>query len=170
MEQKLQTFTYTARSVDNPDRVITFTLYDSHVRVSPTGLLEQTGTLSQSEDKSAEIKEQIKTQAKPLFKKITEEISEPVHINDVNASLSDEHLKVTMWQRLAGLRLAPIMFNMGKIDNEAAAEAFVQELEKRQVKEDHPGKFFGPLDYWIGWLGITLTIGFLIRWPKHKED
>jgi hypothetical protein len=75
-----------------------------------------------------------------------------------------------MWQRLGGLRLAPIMFNMGKIDNEAAAEAFVKELEKRKAEEEHAGKFFGPLDYWFGWLGIVFLIGFLIRWPQRKKD
>lgn len=169
MDQKHQTYTYTARSVDDPDRVITFTLYDSHMRVNLTGLLEQAGTVRQAEDKPAEIKEQIKTQAKPVVTKITEEMSEPVHVNDVQASLSDEHLKVTLWQRLAGLRLAPIMFNMGKIDNKEAAKGFVKELEKRQAAEEHVGKFFGPLDYWIGWLGMILVIGFLIRWPQRKE-
>lgn len=170
MDQKHQTFTYTARSIEDPDKVITFTLYDGHMRVNLTGLLEQAGMISEADDKPAEIADQIKTQAKPVLTKITQDISEPVHVNDVNASLSDEHLKVTMWQRLAGLRLAPIMFNMGKIDNEAAAEAFVDELEKRQAEEEHAGKFFGPLDYWFGWLGIVLLIGFLIRWPQRKKD
>jgi hypothetical protein len=170
MDQKHQTFTYTARSVEDPDRVITFTLYDSHMQVNLTGLLEQADAISQADDKPAVIKEQIKTQAKPMITKITEEMTEPVHVNDVNATLSDNHLKVTMWRRLAGLRLAPIIFNMGKIDNKTAAEGFVKELEKRQAKEEHAGKFFGPLDYWFGWLGIILAIGFLIRWPRSKND
>lgn len=170
MEQKHQTFTYTARSLNNPDRVITFTLYNSHLRVNLTGLVEQAGKISKAEDKPAEIAEQIKTQAQPVLTKITEEMSEPVHVNDVNANLSDEHLKVTMWQRLAGLRLAPVIFNMGKIDNEAAAKGFIKELEQRQAKEEQAGRFFGPLDYWFGWLGIVLLIGFLLRWPRNKKD
>jgi hypothetical protein len=170
MEQKPQTYTYTARSVKNPDRVVTFTLYDGHMRVNLTGLLEQASAVSQAEEKTAEVKEQITTQIKPMAMKIAEEMTEPVHVNDVQASLSDERLRITFWQRLAGLRLAPVMFNMGKIDNEEAADAFINELEQRQEKESHAGKFFGPLDYWIGWLGMILVIGLLIRWPGWRDS
>lgn len=170
MENQHQTYTYTARSVENPERVVTFTLYDGHLRVNLTGLLEQTSVVSQAEEKPAEIKEQIKVQAKPVVTKIVEEMTEPVHVSDVQASLTDERLQITLWQRLAGLRLAPVIFNMGKIDNEEAAEAFINELGKRQKEESQAGKFIGPLDYWIGWLGMFLMIGLLIRWPGRKES
>lgn len=170
MEHKHQTYTYTARSVNNPDKVITFTLYNGHMRVNLTGLLEQAAVVGQAEESSEELKQQISTQAKPAAMKLTEGISGPVHVNDVQANLSDENLQITFWQRLAGLRFVPVLFNMGKIDNPVAAKAFMDELEQRQAAESHVGKFFGPLDYWFGWIALVFVIGFLIRWPGRKES
>jgi hypothetical protein len=170
MEKQHQTYTYTARSVADPDRVVTFTLDNEHLRVNLTGLLEQASTVGQSDEKPTQIKEQITNQTKPMVTKIVEEIGDPVHINDVHASLSDEHLRITLWQRLRGLRLAPIIFDMGKIDNGDAAAAFVKELEQLQQRTEHARKFFGPLDYWLGWLGMIFVIVFLLRWPNKKTS
>jgi hypothetical protein len=169
MQNNHETYTYTARNVNDPDRVVTFTLYDGHMKVNLTGLFDQASTVRQAEEKTTELKQQISTQAKPAAMKLAEEYSGPVHVSDVQANLSNENLQVTLWQRLGGLRLVPILFNMGKIDNEDAAEAFVEELKVRQKETAHAGKFFGPLDYWIGWLGLALVIGLLIRWPRREE-
>jgi hypothetical protein len=170
LENKHTTYTYTARSVNRPDNVVTFTLDDGHMRVNLTGLLEQASLVTQAEEKSTQLKQQVTTQAKPAALKLAEQISGPVHVSDVQASLDDEHLKVSFWQRLAGLRLAPINLNMGRIDNRKAAEAFVKELKERQTEEAHTGKFFGPLDYWLGWIALGLVIAFLIRWPGRKNS
>lgn len=166
---KHQTYTYTARSVEDPDRVVTFTLDNDHMRVNLTGLVDQVNNLEEAEETTSEVKKQVLTQAKPLASKFMEEITEPVHVGDVDAALSDEHLRVTLWHRLAGLRLAPVGFNMGEIDNEPAAEAFIEELEARQEHAEHAGKFFGPLDYWLGWIGMALALVFLFRWPERKS-
>ena len=170
MENNHTTYTYTARSVNQPDNVVTFTLDDGHMRVNLTGLLDQASLVTQAEEKSDELKQQVTTQAKPAALKIAEQISGPVHVSDVQASLDDERLKVSLWQRLAGLRLAPIQLNMGRIDNRNAAEDFIKELKERQAEEAHIGKFFGPLDYWFGWIALGLVITFLIRWPGHKNS
>lgn len=169
MDTTHQTYTYTARSVEDPDRVVTFTLDNGHMRVNLTGLMEQAGKIKEADETGSEIKTQLMAQAGPVMSKVAEELSEPVHISDVHASLSDENLRITLWHRLAGLRLAPMVFNMGQIDNEPAAEAFVEELEQRQEKEAHAGKFFGPLDYWLGWIGMVFAVVFLIRWPGRKS-
>ncbi|MFN2234683.1 MAG: hypothetical protein ACK2U1_10660 [Anaerolineales bacterium] len=169
MENNHTTYTYTARSVNRPDNVITFTLDDGHMRVNLTGLLEGASLVTQAEEKSDELKQQVTTQAKPAALKIAEQISGPVHVSDVQASLDDERLKVSLWQRLAGLRLAPIQLNMGRIDNRNAAEDFIKELKERQAEEAHIGKFFGPLDYWFGWIALGLVIVFLVRWPGRKN-
>ena len=170
MGNKYTTYTYTARSLNRPDNVVTFTLDNGHMRINLTGLLEQASLVAQTEDKSAELKQQVSTQAKPAALKLAEQVSGPVHLSDVQASLTDERLKITLWQRLGGLRLAPIILNMGRIDNRKAAEAFVTELKERQAEETHIGKFFGPLDYWFGWVALGLVIAFLIRWPGRKES
>lgn len=169
MDNKMQTFTYTARSVKDPDRVVTFTLDNGHMRINLTGLMDQASQVREADEPSSEIKQQVMSQAGPVVSKIAEELSEPVHISDVDASLEDDRLRVTLWHRLAGLRLAPVIFNMGQIDNEPAAEAFVDEIEERQKKTSHAGKFFGPLDYWLGWVGVVFAIVFLFRWPGRKS-
>jgi hypothetical protein len=170
LENKPQTYTYTARSVNDPENVVTFTLDDGHLRVNLTGLFDQASKIGQAEARTAELKQQITTQAKPMAMKLVEEFSGHVHVKDVQASLSDEKLQVALWHRLAGLRLAPVVFNMGKIDNQEAAQAFINELEQRQESESHAGKFFGPLDYWFGWVALILVVGLLIRWPSRKES
>lgn len=170
METNHETYTYTARNADDPSKVVTFTLYDHHMRVNLTGLLDQASTVAGADDKPEEIRQQISAQMKPTMTKIVENFTEPAHISDIDASLEDEHLKVLLWQRLGGLRLAPMQFNMGKIDNTEAAEAFVDELDQRKKTGSYAGRFSGPLDYWAGWLGLLLLVGILFRWSRRREE
>ena len=170
MQKNHETYTYTARNMNDPDRVVTFTLYDGHLRVNLTGLLDQAGMVASSEEKSDEIKRQVSLQARPALLKLKEGISGPIHIGDVNANLEEEQFMVTMWPRVGGLRLAPVRVDMGKVDNEDAAEAFVDELEHRKEEmESDARRLFGPLDYWIGWVGLLLLIGIFIRRPKRAK-
>ena len=162
-----KTYTYTARSVDDVNKVVTFTLLNGHMRVGLTGLLDQAQAIASAEEKSEELKRQAVVQARPTLLKIKEEISGPIKIGDVNASLSGDRLKVTMWPRMGGLRVAPVRINMGHVDNPDAAESFVDELEKRKETAD-ARSFFGPLDYWVGWMGLLLLIGLFIRRPKNN--
>jgi hypothetical protein len=169
MQTEHKTYTYTARNIENPDKVVTFTLYDGHMRVNLTGLLDQAKTVTSADEKSGELKQQVSMQAKPALLKLKEGISGPVHVNDINAAMDNDRLRVTMWPRVAGLRLAPVQLKMGQVDNEEAAEAFVDELKQRKdMTESDSRKFFGPLDYWIGWAGLMLLIGLFIR--RSKPD
>ena len=77
---------------------------------------------------------------------------------------------VTAWPRIGELRLAPVNFNMGPVDNRDAAKAFVDELEQRQEIKSDTRKFLGPLDFWFGWLALLVVLGFLIRKPKISTD
>jgi len=164
MNTEHKTYTYTARNIADPDKVVTFTLYDGHMRVNLTGLLDQARTVSSADEKSGELKRQVSLQARPALLKLKEGVSGPVHINDINARMDDDRLQVTMWPRVAGLRLAPVQLKMGQVDNEEAAEAFVDELEQRkETTESDDRKFFGPLDYWVGWAGLMMVIGIFIR-------
>lgn len=170
MQTDHKTYTYTARNINDPDKVVTFTLYDGHMRVNLTGLFDQANTVAKSDEKSGELKHQVSLQAKPALLKLKEGVSGPIHINDVNAKMEDDQLQVTLWQRMGGLRLAPVQFDMGQVDNEEAAEAFVDEVEQRkETTESDVRRFFGPLDYWLGWAGLLLLIGLFIRRPKHNE-
>lgn len=168
MQENPETYTYTARNANDPSKVVTFTLYNNHMRVNLTGVMEQAGKVVGAEEKPAEAGHQLSNQAKPAAMKMLEGVSGPVHVSDVNAHLDDDQLRVMLWQRVAGLRLAPIQFNMGEVDNADAAEAFVDELNQRREDSPHAGKFFGPLDYWIVWAGLMVLVGFLFRWPRQR--
>lgn len=165
------TYTYTARNLDNQDLVVTFTLENNHLNLGITELLEKFGKIAQSEERLAETKTQIKTQGQPGALKLAEHISGPIHISDVAAHLDGEKLKFIAWQRVAGLRLAPLRLNLGRVDNPDAAAAFVDELEDRQAAASYAGRFLGPLDYWAGWAGVLSALVFLIWWPlKRAKD
>jgi len=166
---KQNTYTYTARNAEDSDKVVTFTLFDDRMRINLTGLMDQAQEVVSSNGKSDELKHKAKLQAKPVLLKIKERISGPVHISDVNANLEEEQLQVKLWPRVAGLRLAPVNIDMGQVDNEDAAEAFVNELDERKEIEKDKRKFLGPLDYWIGWAGLLFLVGILIRRPKSSE-
>ena len=142
MQTEHKTYTYTARNINNPDKVVTFTLYDGHMRVNLTGLLDQAKTVSNADEKSGELKQQVSLQAKPALLKLKEGLSGPVHVNDIDATIDDDRLRVTLWPRVAGLRLAPVQLKMGQIDNEDAAEAFDRPGGGRedQHSEDHRGE------------------------------
>jgi len=170
MDKNNKTYTYTARNTENPDKVVTFTLDDERMRVNMTDLLDETQTVISSESKPKELMRQAKSKVSPAFLKLREKISGPVHISDVNARLSGDRFLVRVWPRLAGLRLLPVGINMGQVDNEDAAEAFVDELESRKETEPAAKKFFGPFDYWFGWAGLMLLVGLFIRRFRFREQ
>lgn len=164
-----ETYTYTARNAENPDKVITFTLYNGHMRVNLTGLFEDLEEIRAAEDKQAEAIRRLKTRAQPTTLKVIENLTGPLHVTDAKATLSDdEHLRVMAWNRMAGLRFAPVVINAGRVDNPQAAEAFVDELDRRSETTEPVNRFVGPLDYWLGWIGVLLGVFLLLRWPKRE--
>ena len=169
MNKKHNTYTYTARNTRDPDKVVTFTLDDERMRVNLTDFLDETHNVITSESRLKEILRQITAKVKPILIKFKERVSGPVHISDVNARLEENKFRIRMWPRVAGLRLAPVGIDMGRVDNEVAAEAFVDELESRKDTKPPAKKFFGPLDYWVGWAGLMLLVGFFLRRYRQSE-
>lgn len=169
MKPENDTYTYTARSISDPDRVLTFTLVNSHLQLEITGLAEKMERIQQAEEKPEAVKTQLIRQMPLAAPRLWQAISGPLHVGDVHARLEDDHLTVNAWQRTAGLRLAPVIIRMGAIDNPPAAEAFIEELDARQEEAEHPAIFFGPLDYWLGWIGLAIGLGFLLRRPDKQE-
>jgi hypothetical protein len=164
----VDTYTFTARNADNPDEVVTLTIRDDFLYVSMTGFLEQVNKVKQSEEKGEEIFRQIRTQAKPIMLKLVESLSGPVHVSDTNATLLGERLVLSVWKRVARFRLLPVVVIINRVDNPEASEAFVAELNERKRVAGHIGKFFGPLDYWFGWIGVILLLLLLVRWPQKN--
>ena len=169
MNKEHNTYTYTARNAEDPDKVVTFTLDDERMRVNLTDLVDETHRVIRSESKSKELIRQAKPKVKPVLMKLKERISGPVHISDVDARLNEDKFLVRIWPRVAGLRLAPVGINMGQVDNEYAAEAFVDELESRKESEPAAKKFFGPFDYWFGWAGLMVLAGLFLRRYRQSE-
>jgi hypothetical protein len=162
------TYTYTARNVDNPEAVVTFTLENDHLRLSLPELLEKVTQVAQAGERAHEAARQLKSQLKPGTLKAIEGALGPVHVNDTSVWLTAQQLKVLLWQRLAGLRIVPMWLNLGRVDNPEAAAAFVNEVRQRKGAAPHPGRFSGPLDYWAGWAGLLLVIALLIRWSRNR--
>jgi hypothetical protein len=167
----MNTYTYTARNVDNPDKVLTFTLQGDFLKINLTGVEDDLVEIIAGDKTKKNLKEAISDQTGPTALKVMEEISGPVHLSDVLVSLNGEdqkQLKITLWKRLAGLRAAPVILDMGEIDNPSAAQKFSQELRARQETAGKISKFFGPLDYWLGWIGMVFLTLFFIRRPSKE--
>ena len=57
------TYTYTARSKEKPDRVVTYTIFDDRIKVDLTGLFDQVTEVIESENRQEAIKEIVKTRS-----------------------------------------------------------------------------------------------------------
>lgn len=163
------TYTYTARNIEDPNRVVTFTIYEDQLKVDLTGLVDQVTEVIDEEHRKEALKEIISTQTGTALYKAIERLTGPAHINDVTPLYKDGKLIITFWKRLARLRFAPIVIAMGEVDNPDAATRFIEELSERQERTDSPGVFAGPLDYWFTWVAIVIGIVVLVRWPHKKK-
>jgi hypothetical protein len=168
------TYTYTARNVENPEQVITFTLQDHHMSVGSAAPLEQVETVLQQEDTGEETEleasptAQAKIWLRPLAVSLLERGVGPFQVADVHASTEEGWLRVSAWYRAGGLALAPVTLVDGQVDNPQAAQAFVEELDKR--KSDVMGAFgmLNILDYWFTWILTGVLIFSLFQFWRRK--
>ncbi len=163
------TYTYTARSAENPERVVTFTLHNTKMSVGagvPLEQLEQAIARLTAEEEDEETPE-AELWLKPLAVSLVERGTGPFNIEDVDADVDGDRLSVTGWVRLAGLRGGAITLMEGRIDNVAAATAFVDELESRKADLAKPVL---PFDYWLTWVGmITSLVIFFVFWQRRRN-
>ncbi len=164
------TYTYTARNKENPNRIMTFTIFEDYLKVNLTGLVDQVSEVVEEKDRQDAVKEFLTTQSGSALYKAVERLSGPVHVNDVSPSYAEGLFKLTFWKRVAGLRFAPLVLAMGDVDNPEAAEKFINTLKERQDLADTPGIFSGPLDYWATWMAMAIGIIVLIKWPRKKTS
>ncbi len=172
-----ETYTYTARSVEDSTDVVTFTLRGSNVLVELGVPLEQIeSTLGgTSGEKRAQPAHMVGKWAKPIAVSMVERMTHPVNVRDLQAHLDGGYLEVTAWLRPRGLRLARFTLFSDHVDNPDAAEAFISELDRRKDVAARPGKFRGLFDYWAGWAATTVTGLFLLwrgfrrLWPKRSR-
>jgi hypothetical protein len=169
-----KTYTYTARSADNPEQVVTFTFYDHHLIVDVGAPIEHVERALQARhaEEDEEVEYHIQPWLKPMAISAIERSTHPFNVSDVYADVDEQRLSVTAWVRAGGLRLAPVTFNMAHVDNPDAAQAFVKQLEARKAGGELAGRLPGPLDYWATWfVGAFSTVALLGAWlrKRYKE-
>lgn len=166
-EQTLQkTYTYTARSADDPMRVVTFTLYDDKLAIGVGVPLEQAQRMMDARREEGDQGQETETEGnlwiKPVAVSLMERGTHPFNVKDVAAKFDGGRLNVTTWLRGAGLRLMPVRFTIDPVDNRDAAEAFVNELRRRKNIAEGVSRLPGPFDYWASWAAIGLLVPALI--------
>ena len=169
------TYTYTARSVHHPEKVVTFTLYGDRMSVGIGVPLEQAARVTEAiqveegEQEAAEMEPQL--WLKPVAVALVERSTTPFRVVDVDASADEDGLFVRGWVRVGGLRLAPITLISGAVDNPDAAQAFVAELDRRKAARSKGPMFLQLLDFWATWFVLGgVMIGLFNLWRKKSYD
>lgn len=171
---KENTFTYTARSADDPNKMAMFTLHNGSVSVElGNAIVEQVGEAYETyRDEESDSK--LRTWLKPATTGSIQKLIKPISLADFDAEISGDALQTTAWIRAGGLRLAPVMMTWQEVDNPAGAEAFVNELRNRKEMIEDDRNRPAPLDYWASWIAIglmtiALPIIFIRQWQKREQ-
>jgi hypothetical protein len=170
------TYTYTARSVENPEQVVTLTLQDHHMSVGLGAPLEQIETVLQQADAGEETAReaaqgaQDKLWLRPLAISLLERGVGPFRVADVNAAAEEDWLRVNAWYRAGGLALAPVTLVDGRVDNPQAAQAFVEELDRRKSEITGAFGLLNVLDYWFTWILTGVVLFGLFQAWRRKAD
>ncbi|MGD8623911.1 MAG: hypothetical protein PVF47_03095 [Anaerolineae bacterium] len=167
------TYTYTARNVESPAQVVTLTLHNHHMSVGLGAPLEQVDRLmeTEGEDEAETAATEPQIWLKPLAISLVERGVGPFRIEDVYPQVEEDWLKVKAWYRAGGLGLVPVTLVDGQVDNAEAAQAFVQEVNRRKEEASTAPGPLGLLDYWITWfLVISLFFGFLKVWRNRSQS
>jgi hypothetical protein len=167
------TYTYTARSIEDPEQVVTFTLQDHRMSVGLGAPLEQIETVLEQVDDGEEAGQgsQPKLWLRPLAVSLLQRGVGPFRVADVKAATEDDWLRIRAWYRAGGLALVPVTLVDGRVDNPQAAQAFVDELEERKSEVTGALGLFNLLDYWFTWiLAGGLMLGLFQVWRRKDES
>jgi len=168
-----KTYTYTARSAVNSAKTVTFTLHDHSMSVELGVPLEQIerALKSVADESTDEQERDLQTWLRPVALALLQQGMRPFHVGDVKAVLEGENLRVTAWGRPGGLRLAPFVVAMERVDNTDGAQAFVDELGRRKSEVAQPALLPGPFDYWAGWFLAGFSVALLTaRWLWKRRQ
>lgn len=159
------TYTYIARSAEDPAQAVTFTLHDHSMSVGLGAPLEHVERALQPEDEA-----RLQPWLKPVAVSLLERGTRPFRVADVDARAEGNWLSVTGWVRAGGLRLLPIILIRGRVDNPEAALAFVEELNSRKASVEGAFKLLGLLDYWATWLTAGFFMLGLLRFWRRRGN
>jgi hypothetical protein len=172
---KENTFTYTARSAVDPEKMAMFTLHNGSVSVDLGNTLIQQADKAVEELRDETPDKNIVALAKPLATGSIQRLLKPIPLADFDAHMRDGILQTSAWIRAGGLRLAPVMMTWQEVDNPDGAHAFIGELRARKKGIDSEQTLPDPLDYWASWLAIALMTVvlpvFLVRkWRARRAS
>lgn len=171
---KENTFTYTARSAQNPDKMAMFTLHNGSVSVQLGNAL-----VEQAEEAYENFREEgdrrLTAWIKPVATGSLQRLLQPIPLEDFDADLKGSTLQATAWIRAGGLRLAPVMMTWEEVDNPEGADAFVAELQERKETMTDTGGLPDLFDYWASWImiglmGIALPIMLMRQFRKRRSE
>jgi len=162
------TYTYTARSVNNPEQAVTMTLHDNSMSVGLGAPVEQLERALRAGGVGEVGKALAALPLKPIAMQLIEQGIGPFHIADVDAEADGNRLHVRAWYR-AGLELLPVTLVDGEVDNPVAAHDFANEVEMRKsMLPDEPG-LPGLLDFWVTWIATVLAVFALAVILMNRE-
>ena len=149
---KESAITYTARSADHPEQVVRFTLRGRRVwiRVGRRGGAFKAWTRARRNTRAPGQEENSRPWLRPKVVALLNGRIRPFRITDVDASMEDDNLRITVWLRALGMRLAAITMIIEHVEDGGAAQGFVEELRTRKAAVGPSAKFPHSLDRHAG--------------------
>jgi len=158
--QMAKTYTYTARSADDPAQVITITLYNHTLSIGP-GTPEQIPPKLWSTAPKAE----------PEAADLSAARLKAVALLDVETSIVKDSLRLVIWSHSNKRHWLPIMIVMEHVDNPDAARAFVKELNRRKMSARRRERLFGFVGTRLTWFiaGTFITSAAMISLRSKRS-
>ena len=164
------TLTFTARGIQDPDKMATFTLQNGSVSVQlGNTLLKEMVNVSETYQAEEDVNMADLTKATAVG--AAQKMLRTLPLQDFDANIDGNTLHTTAWIRKGGLRAAPVSMTWQEVDNPDAARAFVQEVEDRKEQLPKVQALPSILDYWVSWLvlGVSGVVAFVIMLQLVKH-
>lgn len=160
------TYTYIARSAQDPRRAAIFTLHGDRLSIEPatTPGYYQAGEGEERRGRLRRVRHMMPWMTPASVSALERLLHNDFRVSDVMARAKDDNLSVWAWVRPAGLRLAPVTMTWHHVDNPEAARGFADEVERRRQQMGERRGLPGPLDYWGSWLAGGLVALSTVAW------
>jgi hypothetical protein len=159
-----KTYTYTARSADDPAQVITFTLYNHALSIGPGTPEQISPKLWSTAPKAGPGVDNLPAAWLKTVALLKESNCDRITLMDTETSIVKDSLRLVIWSRSHKRHWSPITIVMEHVDNLDAARAFVKELNRRKISARRRERFFGFLGARIAWfiVGTFITSAAMI--------
>lgn len=169
--QMAKTYTYTARSADDPAQVITITLYNHTLSIGP-GTPEQIPPKLWSTAPKAEPEaDDLSAAWLKAVALLKESNCGRFALPDVETNIVKDSLRLVIWSHSNKRHWLPIMIVMEHVDNPDAARAFVKELNRRKMSARRRERLFGFVGTRLTWFiaGTFITSAAMISFRSKRS-